>query len=377
LAGAEVSGWIPIPDFNRTDADVSMFLLAPNSVLYSHPNVDPFFSATTELNTTITVLDTNTQLTYTFYDTDHYVYMIGCTDQYQICNSAKPGSDGEPTLCTPLGPIFPLLAENLNISLNDYQSVTATSLILSLNGGGMSGSVDGLGSSALKVQESIINEYSGPLQVAKLPNNQWQSEVRGWFAMSLVSIQQALVEKARGPTDVIINGGTIVSPGPSDYSEQAICKRQMIRNVNGYQNFSTLGVVIILVVGIFLVILGWTVDIVWGSIQKRLGRDHARLSWISDGYLQLQRMAFEGSGYTDWEGRVDDVPVTNDLDPTSQRINPLNIDDSSHPRIGLSATAPTAVPMSDISPNFDERTGYEGTPPEKRPMLRYDMRVIT
>jgi hypothetical protein len=84
----------------------------------------------------------------------------------------------------------------------------------------------------------------------------------------------------------------------------------MIRNVSGYQNFSTLGVAIILILGCTLVILGWIIDIIVGSLQRLLfKRNFARLSWISDGYLQLQRLAYEGAGYGHWEGCSDDIPV--------------------------------------------------------------------
>jgi hypothetical protein len=138
-------------------------------------------------------------------------------------------------------------------------------------------------------------------QVAKVPNNQWQIEMSGWFVISLASLQQALVEKATGPSDIVSQGGYVTSPGPSDYAGQALCKRQMIRNVSGYQNFSTLGVAIILIIGTSLVILGWTIETVVGLIQKRFHKDHARLARISDSYLQLQRMAYEGGGYTGWK----------------------------------------------------------------------------
>lgn len=69
----------------------------------------------------------------------------------------------------------------------------------------------------------------------------------------------------------------------------------MIRNISGFQNFSLLGVTIILVIGGVLVILGSVIDIVVGLAQKWILRRHfGRLSWVSDGYLQLQRLAYEG-----------------------------------------------------------------------------------
>jgi hypothetical protein len=59
-------------------------------------------------------------------------------------------------------------------------------------------SVSGRGSGALKAQSTVFTLT----QVAQLPDNQWQIELDGWFAISLASLQQYLYEKAVGPTGV-------------------------------------------------------------------------------------------------------------------------------------------------------------------------------
>ncbi|KAL6409960.1 hypothetical protein AUP68_06367 [Ilyonectria robusta] len=41
----ESRGWNPIPEFNWTDADVSVFFLSQNAIAYLEPVYDPFFSA--------------------------------------------------------------------------------------------------------------------------------------------------------------------------------------------------------------------------------------------------------------------------------------------------------------------------------------------
>jgi len=106
----------------------------------------------------------------------------------------------------------------------------------------------------------------------------------------------------------------------------------MIKNVASYQNFSTLGVVIILVVGSVLVILGLVIDTVTGWIQKRMWKkDYQRLSWISDGYLQLQRLAHEGAGYDDWKSCADDVPVSKDIEQRVPELASMDISDVEHP----------------------------------------------
>lgn len=302
-----------------------MFFLASNSVTSPYANSDPLFSATTQLDIP----------EGTYYEADDFVTVMGCTDQYQICNPAKPGPDG----CTPLGTIDALNDAAGNIGLNDYQLSTQDTINIAMRESNMFDSVFGRGASALKAQRTVFERF----QEAQLPNNQWQIEASGWFAVSLASLQQALVEIATGPVDIVSSGGYVESFS-TPYAP-AICNRQMIRNVHGYQNFSTLGVGIVLVVGAILIILGWVIDTVGGFVQKSLlKKDYARLAWISDGYLQLQRLAYEGAGYVNWEGCVDDVPVSGLLDTKCQQLGGLAIADVKHPKLEKATTYPKSSP---------------------------------
>jgi hypothetical protein len=80
---------------------------------------------------------------------------------------------------------------------------------------------------------------------------------------------------------------------------------------NGYQNFSLLGIVLILAFGGLLTALGLTIDIVVGAIQRRWFHDSPGwLGWVLDEKLQLQRMAYEGAGWGVWKGQMDAIPVT-------------------------------------------------------------------
>lgn len=314
--------WVPIPEFNRTNADVSLFFLALNAVTYNYPNTDPLFSATILENATLA-----DGTVFSYYIADYYLRVVGCTDQFQICNPNIVGLDGEPQRCTSLSSLFSIIDSFTTIGLNDYQVATTSTILNSLIFSNMFYAVNGRGSSALQAQNTVFNLN----QAARLPDNQWQIELSSWFAVSLATFQQALVEYASGPTNVVSQGGTVTSP--SDKWGQALCKRQMIRNVSGYQNFSTLGVATILVIGAGLIFLGWTIDIFVGAIEKRMNRHFTRLSWISDGYLHLQRMAYEGAGYDDWENCADDIPVSRGRDEASRMVGGLDIYDVEHPKL--------------------------------------------
>lgn len=167
-------------------------------------------------------------------------------------------------------------------------------------------------------------------QLAQLPDNQWQIEVSNWFSVGLATFQAFLVEKATGPKNVVENGGVITFP--VNEWEKAVCEMQMVRNVAGYQNFSVVGVSVILVVGSLIVVCGWVVDWVTGLVQKRWKRGkYQRLSWVSDGYLQLQRLGWEGVGLEEWRGCDDVVPVARDLEAVVTVVPGLDIEDGEHP----------------------------------------------
>jgi hypothetical protein len=302
-----------------------MFFFAANSAIYVYPNSDPIFGANILINTTFEIANTE----FLVYYPDLAVTAMACTDQYQICNPNLAGLNGEPMRCTPLGRISALSGQAEEIGLNLYQYATVGTIVLAMAWSSMFESVTGRGASALKAQSTVFGG-AGLLQMAPLPNNQWQVELSNWFAVCLATLQQYLVEKASGPTDVIESGGTITKP--NDIYEEAICRRQMIRNVAGYQNFSTLGVAIILIVGSVLVILGLVIDTVTGWIQKRMQKkDYERLSWISDGYLQLQRLAHEGIGCDDWKGGADEVPVSKNIEEQVPELASLNVSNLEHP----------------------------------------------
>ena len=320
--------WDPIAAFNRSDADITIFTFAANRVLYAYPNSDPIFSANYAVD-----------LNYTSFGKERFAYLadkvltaIGCIDQYQICNPSIPGPNGEPMRCTPLVGWYSIPSETDKIGLNLYQLATAETVSFAFGESSMFNSVSGRGPSALQAESTMITTYSAYQQEGQLPNNQWQIEVSSWFNVSLAALQRYVVQKAYGPTDVLDEGGYIVKP--SIEPEEAICQSQMIRNVAGYQNFSTLGVVIILVFGSSLVLLGLTIDTVAGLVQKHfLKRDYQRLSWVSDGYLQLQRLAYEGAGYDEWDGCADEVPVSKGVEQPVPCLGGLHIKDIDHPRL--------------------------------------------
>ncbi|KAH6679397.1 hypothetical protein B0J14DRAFT_686453 [Halenospora varia] len=322
------NGWDPISEFNRTDADVTVFFLAQNSMLYDFPNSDALFGANTVLP------DNNnysaTEIPVKVYQPDRIITGLGCVDQFQICNPVIPGPDStNGMLCTPLDAIIPLYRKMSTLQFSAHQFETWKPIWRGMQYAGMDKVADGMDSSALKAQETVSNRF----QTAKLPNDQWVVELAAWNAITLARVQATVLEYATGPSNVVEQRGRIIKPKVDDKVGQNICKRQLILNVAGYQNFNMLGVTLILVISSILILVGWTVDIIVGWIQKWMGKHYARLSWVQDGYLQLQRMAYEGAGHAGWEGSADDVPLTRGRTREEQVLMGLDLGDLRHPRL--------------------------------------------
>lgn len=137
-------------------------------------------------------------------------------------------------------------------------------------------------------------------------------------------------------------GGEIISP--TNTTAKSLCGRQTVRSINGYQNFNTLGVRIILATTMVLIFLGLCIDTIGGLVQKL---HHARLSWATDGYLQLQRMAYEGAGYGPWEDCSSNQPVIGDFQGSNSGARWLGYPRHSTPSTheAISVTYPIISPQ--------------------------------
>jgi hypothetical protein len=99
-----------------------------------------------------------------------------------------------------------------------------------------------------------------------------------------------------------------------DASERHMCSQQLIRHTGSHQNFSVLGLAVLLCSGGVVMLVGATVDWCVGWVQVRNGwRIGAREQWRGDQVLQLQRVAYQGIMKGEevvWVVEGDAVPVT-------------------------------------------------------------------
>lgn len=295
--------WIPAPEIRRTDADVTIIFIAPNSMRYRRRVIDPVFKATYP--------SPGPSLTNVYnytYGADNATSVVACTEQYQICTSS--GS------CTPYTSLLPLQTNVTQLDLNAAQSVTATRLLYAISNANLYSSINGLGPEALRLYSGAYNLIS-----PGVPQNQWQLEVEGWVQTNLAKWQALMVEYAHNTADLGTFGHL---DGPNNDDDafrtewQRQCRQQMIANLAGYQNISVLGLVVIyglggliILVSLFLKNIVFQFDGSWTTGQaaaKTSKSRERRIAWNIDGKYQSQRIALTTAGFTHLEGGSGDIP---------------------------------------------------------------------
>ncbi|KAK0285204.1 hypothetical protein LTR35_005406 [Friedmanniomyces endolithicus] len=342
--------WTPISELNRTDADVTLLILAQNSIDYNVPCDDPWFSAHQVRNDT----------SQTWYVGDDYFNILACADQHQFCNPKLDSSKG----CTSLADEATVFNEMFRVGFSDLQIATAGRIAVPMVFSNMYYSVNGRGAAALRASETCFTNDQ-----AALPNNQWQIEIDAWFATSLARLQQSMVDYAVGPTNAPA-GVDIVYP--TSLPDKAMCRAVKIRAPAGVQNFSLLGVLIILIVGTLLILVGIVIDKIGGLLQKCFrARPSGRLAWVLDEKLQLQRMAFEGAQWTGWQNCDKRVPTTA-AEAILGRYGPLGDQHS-----GIVQPAAEMV-SSNAAHEWPQPSPYSEAPSEfsSRPLLRPEARQV-
>lgn len=148
-----------------------------------------------------------------------------------------------------------------------------------------------------------------------LPDNQWQFEAQRWFETSLVILQSRI---AAFPANVQnSNFSSIQSPqnfglgSPVDDALASQCNNQRIRATSQYQNFSFLGVLLIVILSVVLIIAGLASEKVLELVRKLRGHatGYKQSARHADDKLELLRMTLEGVRYLNWVIGSRDVPV--------------------------------------------------------------------
>lgn len=187
----EASDFYPISALQVNASDVTLLFLSTNGVQFVTPCDDPWYAAH-NLNFMRSVSGNNTWRE--FPHGDEPVRVLGCTQQYQICNpDLKMGHS-----CTPLtGARTVIAAADVLWQTNKQKKLfrTLANSIL-IDAGHLYGTVAATGVSSLIARHGLVGGLQG-----RLPSNQWQLEVENWYGAALADIQRSTVELVTGPTD--------------------------------------------------------------------------------------------------------------------------------------------------------------------------------
>jgi hypothetical protein len=307
---AEGIPWQPDSVLNQTDSDITLMMLSQNDISYVERSDDPWITPQTEVETNTTIPGTN--INVTLWLKSYEISLLGCLDQYQVCNPSMPSDSG----CTTLGGLLSAANQAYTTKVkqlvfNSEQTVTTSRFLNWPVDRSLYSNVDGRGGAALNGElrqrpshtrlnltlkaclSTIASMMTYQNIQTHLPPNQWQIEVSTWFATSLAKEQTAVIEWATTPKNLPSTGWHHTAPTLSLLRSQ--CYSQLVSRGAGYQNFSILGLIITVVFCGVIVILGLTIDMVVGWLLRENSR-YKQVQWGLEETLALYKAAFQSHG---------------------------------------------------------------------------------
>ncbi|KAI8710968.1 hypothetical protein NCS52_01510200 [Fusarium sp. LHS14.1] len=310
LAGAD-SAWEPIEQLNRTDGDVSLIFIAPNAIMYSEKIHDPVFKANG------TRLWSNSSNQEIWYRANKDLVILGCVDQVQECNPAS----GQCTDLTAKAHIS-AQSEAFDPPLNVRQIATTARIVLYQLGLNMGNSVDYLGTTAL-----LANDVTSANHSPGLPDNHWHIELQRWFETQLAKLQAHVVEFASvpdlGPNIDITTPGMLFDSPETEAARAALdqqCGTQKIQSSGQAQNFSLLGVVLIVLLGVVLLLVEWSLEPLFERLSRHSPEKMALMeAWNADEKLELWRAQANPDRTIQWRTSWFGVPYLDNRDVAVER----------------------------------------------------------
>ncbi|KAH7018083.1 uncharacterized protein B0I36DRAFT_435468 [Microdochium trichocladiopsis] len=304
--------WHPRKGIARTDADQGVIFLSQNGVRYTQPVKDLFFIAERYERSTDS------------YKRNSFVSTMVCAEQRRWCS---PSTAVE--TCTEWGSMEDLWKDAISLDgilgFNTAQRATAARISFTPNAVRIIDSPVSLNTAALFANTKVRfnRESSG------LAENQWHQEIAGWFETMLADYQATTDEYVRKSSN--LDAFKVLSPF-DDVNEmitrynfthdmvatlQSQCDNQLIDDAVHIQNFSMVGVVIIIAFSSVLVLVSFCfVEILdWVSDLRRRGlgeSSRTKIARQADEKLQLLRFAVDSSSENPkhWKlSRVTGIPV--------------------------------------------------------------------
>ncbi|KAG4253099.1 hypothetical protein FPRO03_07059 [Fusarium proliferatum] len=189
--------------------------------------------------------------------------------------------------------------ESPALNFSTAQVSTADRILYALAQSNTYTAVANLGTAALWANNMVTGHVS-----VGLPDDQWKTEVIGWFQTNLAMLQAYVIDFASNTADLGAYG--YVEPPRSSHQRDQ-CTNQLVQAVGEVQNFSVCGVLIIICVSAVLILLDCSLERIADFIDDFCKRDAiAKRARQGDNKLHLLRMALGGN---DWVLGRWDIPV--------------------------------------------------------------------
>ncbi len=295
--------FLPIPQLNRTDADVNLLFLMKAAYFVSPVN-DPWFLAQ-EAMASLFQNENGSWTNISFYYSRSPVSVLGCTEQFQWCNPNIDGSER----CTELtgssmgSHISAMTDVGKAIKLNQRQSGVQQRIYHALWDSSLFNTAGVQTAGTLLLANAAIQGGTG----ASLPDDQWVLEVNHFLGTTLSNIQYEMAEYVTGLRNPAHNDFLVqVDTGDTEW----MCTNQIVQS-NDYASFNICGLVVILVIGTSLITINLSLDRTVRYIRARRGHasGFGNVAWRANDTLNLQSLAFEANGMGDWDRR-NIIPVT-------------------------------------------------------------------
>jgi hypothetical protein len=238
-----------------------------------------------------------------FYAPTNELAVLGCTEQYQICQPLTKK-------CTNLSGLYAVqnAVKRGDLGLSARQKATFSVVWEAAWGMVMQWTIRLLNDQVLLAQDWVFTAIASGS--SSLPANQWQHESFNLHNLSLAMFQHRINQYA-SPETFEISPGVHADDNldtPTDPDLLNLCKSQRVLSPRHY-SVSVLGMAIILVFGTLLIILDQSLESIWFRFFNPRSGLAKRADWTQTGTMQLHRQTLEARGIGAWDRKNHDFPV--------------------------------------------------------------------
>lgn len=297
----------PVSSIQKANADVSLISLVSNS-LYIDPVLDPWFSAQES------IVDPNSFCigdNRTVYGREKAITTMGCTQQWQLCNTDSPKSDADEQ-CTAFMGLTQLqsylMTPAQDVHFNPRQVASANRILNSAVSSSFYYVINALASSSGQLSEAASQMASnfGPAP----PVDQWQTETKNWMRILLGILQQTSIDFGTGQfvasTSYINATEKVYKASPNDpeiAAAQWLCQNQIIHS-KIHTNYNFFALMLLVMLCSIIIILGLSIEDVIGFVRQRSlrhpGKTDKNSMWNTNSDLEMLKTIDETKNNSIW-----------------------------------------------------------------------------